>query len=222
MTTAFAPRTITIDGLGFPYPTRAMVERWHAGRVSCLNACVTIWGGTPDTLALVGRWHRLAAENADIMGLATSPEEIAAVASGGRVAIVLGFQNTAPVEHNIDLFGTFRDLGVCIMQLTYNLQNYIGCGYWEENDSGISSRFGRKAIEEMNAGRHPDRPLPLRRAHHARGDRALRAAGRDHARAIRANSSARRSTARDGRRPPKPSRRWRHAAASSASRPIRT
>jgi hypothetical protein len=30
------------------------------------------------------------------------------------------------------------------MQLTYNLQNYIGCGYWEENDSGISSRFGRK------------------------------------------------------------------------------
>ena len=36
---------------------------------------------------------------------------------------------------------SFRELGVCIMQLTYNLQNYIGCGYWEENDTGISSRF---------------------------------------------------------------------------------
>src|SRR5262249_2761599 len=33
---------------------------------------------------------------------------------------------------------------------TYNLQNYIGCGYWEEKDTGVSSRFGRKAIEEMN------------------------------------------------------------------------
>ena len=35
------------------------------------------------------------------------------------------------------------------MQLTYNLQNYIGCGYWEANDSGISSRFGKFALEEM-------------------------------------------------------------------------
>ena len=36
------------------------------------------------------------------------------------------------------------------MQLTYNLQNYIGAGYWEEKDTGISSRFGKKAVEEMN------------------------------------------------------------------------
>ena len=151
MTPAFAPRTITIDGLGFPYPTRAMVERWHAGRVSCLNACVTIWGGTPDTLALVGRWHRLAAQNADIMGLATSADDIAAVAGSGRVAVVLGFQNTSPIGHDIELFRTFRALGVCIMQLTYNLQNYIGAGCWEERDSGIASQFGRKTIAEMNA-----------------------------------------------------------------------
>ena len=48
------------------------------------------------------------------------------------------------------LFRAFRDHGVCVMQLTYNLQNYIGCGYWEANDSGISSRFGRTALAEMN------------------------------------------------------------------------
>jgi microsomal dipeptidase-like Zn-dependent dipeptidase len=37
------------------------------------------------------------------------------------------------------------------MQLTYNLQNYIGSGCWEKHDSGISSQFGRNAIAEMNA-----------------------------------------------------------------------
>jgi membrane dipeptidase len=151
MTAALAPRTITIDGLGFPYPSRAMVERWHAGRVSCLNTCVTIWGNTQETLSLVGRWHRLAAENADIMALATSPAEITTIAASGRVAIVLGFQNISPIGHDIELFRTFRALGVCIMQLTYNLQNYIGAGCWEERDSGIASQFGRKAIAEMNA-----------------------------------------------------------------------
>lgn len=151
MNAPFAPRTISIDGLGFPYPTRAMIERWHAGRVSCLNACVTIWGGTADTMSLIGRWHRLAAENADIMAIATSIDQIAKIGLSGRVAIVLGFQNTSPIGHDIELFRTFRELGVCIMQLTYNLQNFIGAGCWEEHDGGITSRFGRTALAEMNA-----------------------------------------------------------------------
>jgi microsomal dipeptidase-like Zn-dependent dipeptidase len=148
---SFPPRTITIDALGFPFPARDLLERWHKGRVSCLNACVTIWGDTRQTLTLVGRWHRLLEENADIAALATSTSEIARIAASGRVAVVLGFQNTAPIEHDIELFRVFRKLGVCIMQLTYNLQNYIGSGCWEERDSGISSQFGRKAIAEMNA-----------------------------------------------------------------------
>jgi membrane dipeptidase len=90
------------------------------------------------------------AANSDIVAQATSVQEIEAIRQSGRTALVFGFQNTAPIEHNLDLFGMFRSMGVCIMQLTYNLQNYIGCGYWEEKDTGISSRFGRKAIQEMN------------------------------------------------------------------------
>lgn len=145
------PKTITIDGLGFPFPARRMLERWHRGRVSCLNTCITIWGDTRQTLTLVGRWQRLLAENSDIAAQAMSVDEIVEIAASGRLAVVLGFQNTSPIGHDIELFGVFRRLGVCIMQLTYNLQNYIGSGCWEERDSGISSQFGRTAIAEMNA-----------------------------------------------------------------------
>ncbi len=116
----------------------------------CVNTTVAVWENASETLAVLGKWRHVLAQNSDLVAPATSVEEIEAIRKSGRTAIVFGFQNTAPIEHNIDLFGTFRDLGVCIMQLTYNLQNYIGCGYWEENDTGISSRFGRKAIEEMN------------------------------------------------------------------------
>lgn len=148
---SFGGRTYAIfDGLSMPTPERRWFEEWRAGGIGCVNTTVSVWENASETVALLGKWRRVLEDNQDLVAQATSVEQIEAIRRSGRTAIVFGFQNTAPIEHNIDLFGAFRDLGVCIMQLTYNLQNYIGCGYWEENDTGISSRFGRKAIEEMN------------------------------------------------------------------------
>jgi len=147
----FKGRTYAIvDALSMPTPERKWFEQWRAAALACVNTTIAVWENSQETLAVLGKWRHIVAANNDLVDFATSVDEIEAIRRSGRTAIVLGFQNTAPVDHNIDLFGTFRDLGVCVMQLTYNLQNYIGCGYWEENDTGISSRFGRKAIEEMN------------------------------------------------------------------------
>jgi microsomal dipeptidase-like Zn-dependent dipeptidase len=142
--------TVSIDALCIPAPERHLIERWRHGDVSCINVTIAVWEDSREAIAALGRWHRFVNANADIVTLAASGDEIRAAARDGKTAIVFGFQNTSPCEHDIDLFGTFRRLGVCIMQLTYNLQNFIGSGYWEEHDSGVSSRFGRKAIEEMN------------------------------------------------------------------------
>jgi membrane dipeptidase len=139
-----------VDGLMMPVPERKWFEEWRDARLGCVNTTVAVWENASETLAVLGKWRLVLAQNSDLVAAATSVAEIERIAASGRTAIVLGFQNTAPVEHNIDLFGAFRDLGVCIMQLTYNLQNYIGCGYWEAKDTGISSRFGRNAIDEMN------------------------------------------------------------------------
>lgn len=141
---------ISIDALCIPSPERRLLERWRSGDVSCINVTIAVWEDLRETLDTLHRWRRCIAANADIVAQAASVGEIREIAASGRTAIVFGFQNTSPCGHDIELFGTFRRLGVCIMQLTYNLQNFIGCGYWEESDSGISSRFGRKAIEEMN------------------------------------------------------------------------
>jgi len=147
----FQDRTYAIvDGLSMPTPERKWFQEWRDGAIGCVNTTVSVWENASETIALLGKWRRVLAENSDLVASASSVEEIETIRRSGRTAIVFGFQNTAPVEHNIELFGAFRALGVCIMQLTYNLQNYIGCGYWEENDSGISSRFGRTAIAEMN------------------------------------------------------------------------
>lgn len=140
-----------IDGLSMPTLERRWLEEYREGGYGCVNTCIAVWENATEATSLIGKWRRFIDANDDLVALAMSVDEIEAVRLSGRTALVLGFQNTAPVEHDIEMFRAFRELGVCIMQLTYNLQNYIGCGYWEENDSGISSRFGRKAIEEMNA-----------------------------------------------------------------------
>lgn len=144
------PDAITIDALCIPVPERKFLERWRQGNVSCINLTIAVWEDSREAISALGRWRRFIEANSDIVAQAASGDEIRAAAASGRTAIVFGFQNTSPCEHDIDLFGAFRRLGVCVMQLTYNLQNFIGSGYWEEHDGGISSRFGRKAIEEMN------------------------------------------------------------------------
>jgi microsomal dipeptidase-like Zn-dependent dipeptidase len=133
-----------------PVPERRWFEEWHEAGLACVNTTVAVWENAGEAIAVLGKWRSVIAANSDLVAAATSVEEIERVAGSGRTAIVLGFQNTSPIEHDIELFGAFREQGVCIMQLTYNLQNYIGCGYWEEKDTGISSRFGRRAIDEMN------------------------------------------------------------------------
>jgi membrane dipeptidase len=139
-----------VDGLSMPTPERRWFEEYRGAPLAAVNTCLAVWENCTEAMALIGKWRTVLAANQDIVAQASSAEQIEAIRRSGRTALVFGFQNTSPVEHNLDLFQVFRDQGICIMQLTYNLQNYIGCGYWEENDTGISSRFGRKAIEEMN------------------------------------------------------------------------
>lgn len=141
---------LVIDALQYPIPARRWFEEWKAGKVGCVHVTVAIWENSQQTLEKLALWRKAFEDNSDIIALARSGEDIRTITASGRTAVVLGFQNTAPIEHDIELISTFQELGVRIMQLTYNLQNYIGAGYWEANDGGLSSRFGRKAVEEMN------------------------------------------------------------------------
>lgn len=131
---------------------RSRAELEHLKEVGLDIAHVTIgmWEDARTSLSLVGEWHTFLRENGDIAALAESREDFDRIRESGRLAVMLGVQNTAILDHDIELIAMFRRLGVTVMQLTYNLQNYIGSGYWEAEDTGVSSRFGRLAIEEMN------------------------------------------------------------------------
>lgn len=142
--------TLVIDCLEYSKPERARFLEWRAGKVSCVHVTLAVWETARETLSVLGEWNDLFANNADLIALATTPQEILAVAESGRTAVVFGFQNTTPLEDDIRLVKVFHDLGVRIMQLTYNTQNSLAAGCWEDVDAGLSTHVGRGFVREMN------------------------------------------------------------------------
>jgi microsomal dipeptidase-like Zn-dependent dipeptidase len=143
-------RLLVIDAMQYNKPERARFEEWRKGGIGCVHVTLAIWENARETLSAIGEWNRLLEDNDDLIALATTADDIERIAGSGRTAVVYGFQDTSPFEDDIELFEIFYRLGLRIVQLTYNVQNRIASGCWEDDDHGVSRFFGRGAIKEMN------------------------------------------------------------------------
>ncbi|MER8182265.1 membrane dipeptidase [Kitasatospora sp. NPDC094015] len=70
----------------------------------------------------------------------------------GRIGIVYGFQNAVAVGTDPDRIRTFADLGVRVVQLTYNQANHLGDGSAAPGNRGLSP-FGREVVAALNEHR---------------------------------------------------------------------
>lgn len=143
-------QSITVDCLQYSNPTRERFLEWQKGNVGCVHVTVAVWETARETLSVLGKWNDLLEENKDLIAKATTHDEIEKVVQSGRTAVIFGFQNTAPFEDDIRLIRVFHELGIRIVQLTYNTQNSIASGCWEDNDSGLSTHVGRQFVKELN------------------------------------------------------------------------
>ena len=78
-----------------------------------------------------------------------SYEDIDKARRENKTAVFFGFQNCSPIEDDINLVQSVRDIGAVFMQLTYNNQSLLATGCYENVDSGVT-RMGREVIKEMN------------------------------------------------------------------------
>lgn len=67
----------------------------------------------------------------------------------GKVSIILAFQNPHCIENSLAKLRVFYELGVRVIQMTYNKTNYIGTGCTETIDAGLTD-FGKAMLKEMN------------------------------------------------------------------------
>lgn len=142
-------RRLFIDALEYSKWDRELFEELKAGDLSAVHVTVSYWENARETISAIGKWNRLFHEHSDLIVPCRDASDIIKAQSSRKTAIILGFQNSSPIEDELALVEVFYDLGIRIMQLTYNNQSLLGGGCFEPVDSGVS-QFGRKVIKEMN------------------------------------------------------------------------
>lgn len=97
----------------------------------------------------LSKWFKKMREFKDHLVRVTSAEEISKARADGRIAVIYGLQNSEILNHNLDYVEVVHELGVRIMQLTYNKRGVAGDGCLESRDGGLSD-WGVKLVERMN------------------------------------------------------------------------
>lgn len=140
---------IVIDGLQCCDFDRPLMEEALRGGVTAINHAAILWENFRVGIDRITEWHRLFDDNADIVMPIRTVADIHTAKAARKLGIIMGWQNTSPLEDRLDYLPVFKTLGIGIMQLTYNTQNFAGAGYLEEKDSGLTG-FGKEMIAEMN------------------------------------------------------------------------
>ncbi|MBR2514682.1 MAG: dipeptidase [Halomonas sp.] len=140
---------LTVDGLQYSNWSREIFEQMREGGVDAVHATLVYHETLRETLTRIGEWNRRFEAHSDLIMPVHAPGDIERAQKAGKVGIFFGAQNCSPIEDDIDMVAVLRQLGLLIMQLTYNNQSLLACGCYESEDSGIT-RFGRQVIREMN------------------------------------------------------------------------
>ena len=157
---------IVIDALASPGPfnvpdrigaplSDAMVQNAAASGITALN--VTVSGGGEDadaayaaTLEHLTYWRREAEAHPDVLTLAATTAGIETARAAGKLALIMGFQDTVMLGTDLARMDEFREMGVKIVQLTYNVPNMVGEGCLSPGNGGLTD-FGRELVAHMAA-----------------------------------------------------------------------
>ena len=141
---------ITIDGLNTSaWGPRGVLEDLVAGGVTAINATIVIRDDFASTLDAISAWYEIFEENSDLVLPVRTVDDITEAHRSGRCGVIFGWQNATPIGNDLRRLKLFHELGVRIIQITYNERNLLGNGCYELHDEGLS-KFGRAAVAEMN------------------------------------------------------------------------
>ena len=97
----------------------------------------------------IAYWEEQIAAHPDALMQVLRSADLDEAKKSGRLGLIYGFQDGTPLGESMERLDLFYDLGVRIIQFTYNLRNLVGDGCLEPGDAGLSL-FGRKLIARMN------------------------------------------------------------------------
>lgn len=125
----------------------------HASGLSAVNITLgyTMGDMAPyeHTIHEIGVWDSIIAANAADLLKVRTVDDIYQAKATGKIGIIYGFQNAVAIGDDLSRVETFGQLGVRVIQLTYNQANHIGDGSMAPGNRGLTA-FGRQVVECLN------------------------------------------------------------------------
>jgi membrane dipeptidase len=150
------PRDVVIDGLGEIHPDYddALLDGMLG---SGMRGCVVTVGNPAlhgpeafdDMKREVEEYDRMIAAKPARLSRATSVAGLDRAAKDRTIGLVYYTQNITPIQDNLERLRALYDLGVRIVQLTYNTRTLAGDGCLERTNAGLS-KFGLEVVARMN------------------------------------------------------------------------
>jgi hypothetical protein len=152
-----------------PVLTRRIMDDARASGMTAVNVTVGYVFGPKEpfqeSVGDVAMFSRLIAENPRDLIKVTTTADIARAKAEKKVGVILGFQNAAMMGDDPKRVDIFADMGVKIIQLTYNLPNQLGDGSMGKENRGLTPvrQAGCRAAERQqgDGGPQPLRPADL-------------------------------------------------------------
>lgn len=143
-------RPLLVDGLNSSRRSVETLEALQRAGVSCVHlTAASMWAGLEQSLRELLELKALLREHPTVARLVTSAAEIEAAHCDGVVGVLTGWQNTGGFADYLPYVEAFHDLGLRVVQLTYNTANAVGSGCYESTDGGLTD-FGRDLVRELN------------------------------------------------------------------------
>lgn len=138
-----------IDGLEINNWSRDVALEVRSGGIDVVHATVGVWEDLAGAMTRIGGFRHLCRHNSDVLRIVTSVDEMHQAKADNVLGILMGFQNSSMLGDDPEMAGIFADVGVRVVQLTYNIANHLGSSCWEPVDGGLT-RAGHRMVSALN------------------------------------------------------------------------
>ncbi|TCM15425.1 membrane dipeptidase [Novosphingobium sp. PhB165] len=133
-----------------------VLEEAHASGLTAVNVTLGYVSGPQDpfefSVRSIAETDAAMRAHPDRLLKILTAADIRKAKAEGKVGVIYGFQNGAMMGNDASRVDIFANLGVKVIQLTYNPANQLGDGSMAPENRGLTP-FGREVVERLNAAK---------------------------------------------------------------------
>jgi membrane dipeptidase len=129
----------------------AYLDWWIAGGATAVAPTITSVEGAAEATRRIATWLGRLRRDTRLRHITTAAG-VEAAKRDGQLGIIFHFQGIGPIEDDLDLVFLYKELGVGMIQLAYNVASRAGAGCEDARDDGLTT-FGVALVDRLNEAR---------------------------------------------------------------------